>query len=411
MAIPVDPDNLQESVDLLYKFGTGFEAAKHCDLSSSTIRDRAMKGKKMGMKPQTGTVQSKEQLLAKQIADLKAELGKIEQKNLDIDEIKSKIFKMVNMDDTIPEWIVKPSDKKSSPGVPTLFCSDWHWGEVVFPDQIGNVNAFNLRIAKERIKLLTEKTIEMLFKYMVNPKYPGLVLAFGGDMFSGDIHSELTETQDPMMKLWVSLQKEISRMIEIFLQYFEKIHIIGVVGNHGRTTRKPVMKNRVYTNYDWLLYQQLKTNFQKNKNITWQIPNSTDCLVKVQNHIYLYTHGDQFRGGSGWGGPVQPIAKGQAQKMMRQSQIEQPFDTMVIGHWHYRLWLPGTITNGSLKGYDEYSFIGNLACTQPQQFLWMTKDDMITFFMPLYLTKRQKLKPPEWISVMKESKDAEPKIP
>jgi hypothetical protein len=73
----------------------------------------------------------------------------------------------------------------------------------------------------------------------------------------------------------------------------------------------------------------------------------------------------------------------------------------VIGHWHTRLWLPGTITNGSLKGYDEYSFIGNLSFAQPQQLLWMTKDDMITFFMPLYLTKKQKLKPPEWISVQK----------
>ena len=402
MAIPINKDELQEAVDLLHKFGTGFAAARHCNLPSSTIRNRALKGLEMGLKPNTKTIQSEAQLLKKQVHDLRAELAVIEQKNLDCEDIKSTIFKMVNLESEVPDWIVEPSKKISSPGIPTLFCSDWHYGEVVFADQIGGVNSFNIRIAKERIRMLTQKTLDMLFNYTVNPDYPGLVLGLGGDMFSGDIHTELSETNEaPMMKMWVSLQVEITRMIEILAEHFDKIHVIGVVGNHGRTTRKPVMKNRVYSNFDWLLYNQLKTNFKDNKNITWQIPNGTDCLVKVQNHVYLYTHGDQFRGGSGWGGPVQPIAKGQAQKLMRQAQIEQPFDTMVIGHWHTRLWLPGTITNGSLKGYDEYSFIGNLSFAQPQQLLWMTKDDMITFFMPLYLTKKQKLKPPEWISVQK----------
>jgi hypothetical protein len=32
---------------------------------------------------------------------------------------------------------------------------------------------------------------------MVNPDYPGIVLALGGDMFSGDIlHEELTESNE-----------------------------------------------------------------------------------------------------------------------------------------------------------------------------------------------------------------------
>ena len=106
MAIPINKDELQEAVDLLHKFGTGFAAARHCNLPSSTIRNRAMKGLKIGLKPNTKTIQSEAQLLKKQVHDLRAELAVIEQKNLDCEDIKSTIFKMVNLESEVPDWTV-----------------------------------------------------------------------------------------------------------------------------------------------------------------------------------------------------------------------------------------------------------------------------------------------------------------
>ena len=44
-------DDLQESVDLLEQYGTAVEAAKHCDLSPSTIRGRATAGQRLGLRP------------------------------------------------------------------------------------------------------------------------------------------------------------------------------------------------------------------------------------------------------------------------------------------------------------------------------------------------------------------------
>ena len=44
-------DYLQESVDLLEQYGTAVEAAKHCDLSPSTIRGRATAGQLRGLRP------------------------------------------------------------------------------------------------------------------------------------------------------------------------------------------------------------------------------------------------------------------------------------------------------------------------------------------------------------------------
>ena len=73
--------------------------------------------------------------------------------------------------------------------------SDWHWGEVVDPKQIHNANMYNIQIAQDRAKRLVDRTI-LLCKHYVNSDYPGIVVLMAGDMLSGDIHEELTMTNE-----------------------------------------------------------------------------------------------------------------------------------------------------------------------------------------------------------------------
>jgi DNA repair exonuclease SbcCD nuclease subunit len=84
------------------------------------------------------------------------------------------------------------------------------------------------------------------------------------------------------------------------------------------------------------------------------------------------THGDQFRGGSGISGIQTPLALGAFRKSKRQQAIDDPFDTMLLGHFHQYMTLPGMIVNGSLKGYDEYAMISNFGFEVPQQAFWLT---------------------------------------
>jgi len=53
-----------------------------------------------------------------------------------------------------------------------------------------------MKIAHKRAKKMIEVAIDLLNNHMVNPKYPGIVFALGGDMVSGDIHEELMATND-----------------------------------------------------------------------------------------------------------------------------------------------------------------------------------------------------------------------
>src|ERR1035437_8651955 len=57
------------------------------------------------------------------------------------------------------------STNQKTTGVPLIMASDWHWGETVDVDQTGGMNAFNRRIAKERVKIFGEAVIDLCFNH------------------------------------------------------------------------------------------------------------------------------------------------------------------------------------------------------------------------------------------------------
>ena len=301
-----------------------------------------------------------------------------------------------------PIWLTpgKWSGTKKSPGVPTLFCSDWHWGEVVNPDQIGGVNSFNLEIAHLRSKALIHNTISLLRNHMAIPVYPGVVMILGGDMFSGDIHEELSMTNaQPIMPTFLDLYGVMIWCIKTMADEFGKVFLPCVTGNHSRTTRKPWAKERNHLSFDWLLYSMLEKHFEADKRVTFMIPDGPDALYRVFGHRYLLTHGDQFRGGDGMIGALGPIIRGDHKKRSRNSQIDQDYDTLLLGHWHQLIQMQRLIVNGALKGYDEYANAGNFGFEIPRQALWITHPtNGITFQMPVNVDDAGAQQSMEWVS-------------
>jgi hypothetical protein len=74
-----------------------------------------------------------------------------------------------------------------------------------------------------------------------------------------------------------------------------------------------------------------------------------------------------------------------------EAQIGRDFDTIMMGHWHQWLSLPGIVVNGTLKGYDEYARLGLRAPYQrPTQALWFVHPKHgVTAQWPIYLEAKQ----------------------
>ena len=390
---------LQEAVDAAAKAGSAAAGAKLLGIPETTMKHRLKAAARGGVQPSIG----EDEHLKARVKRLEADLANAQKKSLTEDAIRRHIIGLRDAvaDAKPPTWLVNTTKADGAPGVPTLFLSDLHWGEVVHPSQINGVNRYNIDTAKKRLRHLADRAVCLLAILSPKMEYPGIVVVLGGDMISGNIHDELTATNElNTMPTVLDLYGELVGFIGGMADKFGKVFLPCVSGNHGRDTMKIWGKDRNHTSFDWLLYQFLAKHFENDKRVTFLIPDGPDAYFKVHNHRYLLTHGDQFRGGDGMIGALGPIIRGDHKKRSRNAQIDMEYDTMLLGHWHQYIHLTRLIVNGSLKGYDEYAYSNNFGFEPPQQALWITHPTHgITFRAPVYVDQTRKAPKSAWVSV------------
>ena len=391
---PISNKIMQESVEAYQTSGGNkTAAARLLNIPEATYRSRLENAQRLGFKSRLPLADSKKiEAIAKlsdaqaRIRSLESSLHSIEQDKLTTEYIKNKIIKLQKSVVDVPNWICKSSTGKTS-GIPTIFASDWHWGEVVDPKQVGGVNSYNIKIAQERAKRFIEKSIDLLKNHFANPSYPAVVFVLGGDMLSGDIHEELSQTNEmPTMPALLDLFGVLTWCIGTLADSFGKVFVPCVTGNHGRNTFKIYNKNRTATSFDWLLYMFLAKRFEGDNRVQFLIPDGPDIGYSVYDHRYLLSHGDSFKGGDGIIGAIGSVIRGDYKKRSRAAQIGQPYDTLLCGHFHQLIQLDRLIINGSLKGYCEYANANNFSYEPPRQAVWITHPDHgITFSAPIHV--------------------------
>lgn len=275
---------------------------------------------------------------------------------------------------SVPAWSLAKPKEASGPGIPTLLLSDLHWGERVDPAQINSVNEYSLATARRRLRYTVANAVHLCEILDPKMRYPGIVVPLGGDMISGNIHEELTATNEiNSMPAILDLYGELVAAIKVLAAAFGNVMLPCVSGNHGRDTRKIWSKDRHATSFDWLLFMFLAKYFEGDKRIQFRIPTGPDIGYSVYGYRYLLTHGDRLgHGGDGLIGFLGPVTRGDHKRRSRNAQVNQPYDTLICGHWHQYAHLSRLIVNGSLKGYDEYAFTEAFSFEKPQQALWIT---------------------------------------
>ena len=327
----------------------------------------------------------------RQLADAKKLIASLTQEQDDARKIRENIYKIAAYDAEPPSWTIREG-RAGSRGIPATIWSDWHYGEVV---RMPGINTFDKLTARRRIKRLAETTVDLAYNHMGRAKvaYPGCVVALGGDMLGGDIHEELTKTNDRTTQQAIEdLIDLICGGLDLMASAFGKVFVPCVVGNHGRSTKKMQMKERVFTSHEWNVYCGVARHFRRSKHVQFSIPETADCAFNILDHRYLLTHGDSLgtKGGDGIIGALGPIMRGTLKTHRSEAQIGRDFDTLLIGHWHQYITLPGLIVNNSLKGYDEFAHLVLRApYSRPSQALWFTHPEHgITAHWQVYLEGR-----------------------
>ena len=134
----------QEAVNILATHdGNKSAAAKALGLGRGAFQNRVNIAEQRGMTPNAGTPDADDvQALKARVKRLETALRAHDSQSDHAQQIKALIGKLARQVELLdpPAWLVRDSGAVKSPGVPTLFLSDLHWGEVVYPSQINGVN-------------------------------------------------------------------------------------------------------------------------------------------------------------------------------------------------------------------------------------------------------------------------------
>jgi hypothetical protein len=313
-----------------------------------------------------------------QIARLKDDLrhanaraADAERRMHEAERIRENAFGLASSPLSPPAWVVERSKAGDAPHIPLVFASDLQWGETIDARNMDGINAFDVKTAQKRYRLLIDRTLDISFQHLPKNRYSGCIYLRGGDMVSGDIHDELRETNElaaiPAVK---SLVESETWGIRQYAEHFGRVHVVSVPGNHGRTTKKPPSK-RISDNYDTLSAWWLESAFKGDSRLTWQTPPSTDAVFSIHGRKYLATHGDNIgsRGGQGFVGPAATILRGMKKTMDEYARRGVSLSKMFVGHFHTAYDLGYGWSNGSLPGYSEFARMNRMTPEPPLQWL------------------------------------------
>lgn len=118
----------------------------------------------------------------------------------DVDDLRQRLALVESISDlnpSPPKWLAPTKRKAGSRATVTTVLSDAHFDEVVNPDEVGGTNAYDRDIATLRLRRYFDRVVTVARDLFAGVTYDGAVLMLGGDMFSGDIHDELTQTNEP----------------------------------------------------------------------------------------------------------------------------------------------------------------------------------------------------------------------
>ena len=134
-------------------------------------------------------LREKRKELEREVEKLKADIG--EQK-----ELQSAIVGAIQAADPFTRVPCKAGTKTESGVVAVFEWGDWHTGENTKPSQIEHVNAYGWNIQQKRINLITDDFLNWIETQRHGYRIDRVNVFGMADWISGDIHYELTATND-----------------------------------------------------------------------------------------------------------------------------------------------------------------------------------------------------------------------
>jgi len=245
------------------------------------------------------------------------------------------------------------SNKQTSPEVAVAVFADWQMGKVTA--------SYNTQVLEKRIELYTEKLLEITEIQRLHHNVDELHVWLLGDIVEGE---EIFAGQSHLLdsglyrQVGVNGPRILSKFLITALEKFKRVHVLGVIGNHGAVGGKMRKQHDPETNMDRLLYKIVELMFDKEDRITFNIPDGRGernwyAIDNIGDYSSLLIHGDQL--------PSPAQYYGYYKKVMgwKDGAIPEHFNDVFMGHYHqqFKMTIGSSIlrVSGSPESSNTYA--------------------------------------------------------
>ena len=286
------------------------------------------------------------------LRDQRRELNKLHTKQARFENLVEVIKERLEEIGTLPrEKYYKQLDKEKGA---TLMVSDLHYGIKVD----NQFNYYDTEVAEDRLKQLTNKTIQYCKKHDISH----LNIELLGDMVSGTIHTGVrVQQEEDIIQQIIDCAELLSNMVNDLAEHVENVTVYSVYGNHGRTEpNKHDAINR--ENYERLIYYFMKNRV---KGVRF-IDSQGEDFIKYYDFgkTFVISHGDKDKQASA----IEAYSK------MLGEQVGE----VHLAHWHEFKEVGNVIVNGSVVGSDDYA-VSIRKHSKPCQVLKVYGEDECTY--------------------------------
>lgn len=271
-------------------------------------------------------------ILRKEIADLKRRLeGRETNADLIIHAVKEA------MDEPLDLIITPPpkQSKKQCVEIPILHLTDIHVGK--------STPSYDTATAALRIQKAVASTLEIINLRRSLATIDEMRLYLGGDIIEGEMifaHQAHTIDSSVFQQAVKNGPEIIASAILSLLQGVQRIKVVGVPGNHGRSGAYRSSANPE-TNWDTVLYEIVRHIVQRQlvrtkreNDVTWDVPADREegwyAVDRTFGWGHLLVHGNKIRGGFA-GFPFYGTAK---KAWGWIDTIKESWDYLWFGHFH-----------------------------------------------------------------------------
>jgi len=280
----------------------------------------------------------------------------------------------------------KTVDKKHEQEAVLMLCC-LHMGEVVSVAETNGFGEYSMAVAQARFQSVVDSVIDLVRDHHRGERIRKLWVINLGDNVSGDIHEELSITNErPVITQTLSAAYLLALGIRDLAANFECVEMVGLPGNHGRNRKKPMHKLKAEDSFDRMTYETVGLLCANIANFTMTIPPAYWVRQVINEVPFVFLHGDNLKA---WNTlPFYGAFRMNANFTTLHSTRDEYYKYLVLGHYHQNVFLPRMggeiIFCGSLKGPDEFSLDTLQQGSEPAQlFFGVHPSRGISFRYPL----------------------------